>query len=171
MSKIARRQDPSIRPLRFSHTEVPMTRVMAGFLAALISVMLTSGAVPAAEKKPDPADLEKQGTTPAGRYEPSLDVLRDIPVEEPGAKPGLPVLAGDDYQHANQIYFQRCAGCHGVLRKGATGKALTTDITRERGFEYLRDFITYGSPGGMPNWGGSGDLTQQDGGMMARHPV
>ena len=146
-----------------------MTRVMAGFLAALISVMLTSGAVSAAEKKPDPADLEKHGTTPADRYEPSLDVLRDIPVEEPGAKPGLPVLAGDDYQHANQIYFQRCAGCHGVLRKGATGKALTTDITRERGYEYLRDFITYGSPGGMPNWGTSGDLSEQDVDHMARY--
>ncbi|HEX9790861.1 MAG TPA: cytochrome D1 domain-containing protein [Kiloniellales bacterium] len=146
-----------------------MTRVMAGFLAVLMSVMIVPGTVQSAETKPDPADLEKHGTTPADRYEPSLDVLRDVPVEEPGAKPGLPVLTGDDYQHANQIYFQRCAGCHGVLRKGATGKALTTDITRERGFEYLRDFITYGSPGGMPNWGTSGDLTEQDVDMMARY--
>jgi nitrite reductase (NO-forming)/hydroxylamine reductase len=142
---------------------------MAGFLAVLMSVMIVPGTVQSAETKPDPADLEKHGTTPADRYEPSLDVLRDVPVEEPGAKPGLPVLTGDDYQHANQIYFQRCAGCHGVLRKGATGKALTTDITRERGFEYLRDFITYGSPGGMPNWGTSGDLTEQDVDMMARY--
>jgi len=147
-----------------------MTRVMAGFFAALISVMLIPGAVQAAaEKKPDPADIEKHGTTPAEQYEPSLDVLRDQPVEEPGVKPGLPTLTGDDYQHANQIYFQRCAGCHGVLRKGATGKALTTDVTRERGYEYLRDFITYGSPGGMPNWGTSGDLTEQDVDQMARY--
>jgi len=146
-----------------------MTRVMAGVLAALISVMLTSGVAQAATDKPDPADLKKHGTTPAEKYEPSLDVLRDQPVEEPGVKPGLPVLTGDDYQHANQIYFQRCAGCHGVLRKGATGKALTTDVTREQGYEYLRDFITYGSPGGMPNWGTSGDLTEQDVDMMARY--
>ncbi len=147
-----------------------MMRVMAGVLAALISVTLASGAVlAAADKKPDPADLKKHGTTPAEKYEPSLDVLRDQPVEEPGVKPGLPTLTGDDYQHANQIYFQRCAGCHGVLRKGATGKALTTDITREQGYEYLRDFITYGSPGGMPNWGTSGDLSEQDVDMMARY--
>jgi len=148
-----------------------MTRVVAGVFAALISVMLTSGMPQAiaAEKKPDPAEIKKHETTPAERYEPSLDVLREKPVEEPGVKPGLLPLAGDDYQHANQIYFQRCAGCHGVLRKGATGKALTTDITRERGYEYLRDFITYGSPGGMPNWGTSGDLTEQDVDHMARY--
>ena len=57
---------------------------------------------------------------------------------------------------ANKIYFERCAGCHGVLRKGATGKPLTTDITRERGYESLQAFITYGSAAGMPNWGTSG---------------
>ena len=32
-----------------------------------------------------------------------------------------------------EIYFQRCAGCHGVLRKGATGKPLTVDLTARRG--------------------------------------
>jgi mono/diheme cytochrome c family protein len=62
-------------------------------------------------------------------------------------------------RHRHQIYFERCAGCHGVLRKGATGKALTPDLTRELGFDYLQSFITYGSPAGMPNWGTSGDLT------------
>jgi len=146
-----------------------MTRVTGGIFVALISVMLTSGTTLAAEQKPDPADIKKHETTPAERYEPSLDVLQEEKVEEPGVKPGVPPLAGDDYQHANQIYFQRCAGCHGVLRKGATGKALTTDVTRERGYEYLRDFITYGSPGGMPNWGTSGDLSEQDVDHMARY--
>ena len=58
-----------------------------------------------------------------------------------------------------------------MLRKGATGKALTTDITRERGFDYLRDFITYGSPAGMPNWGTSGDMTKDDVALGAQeHP-
>jgi nitrite reductase (NO-forming)/hydroxylamine reductase len=56
-----------------------------------------------------------------------------------------------------------------VLRKGATGKALTPDLTRENGFEYLRDFITYGSPAGMPNWGTSGDLSEEEVDMMARY--
>jgi nitrite reductase (NO-forming)/hydroxylamine reductase len=56
-----------------------------------------------------------------------------------------------------------------VLRNGATGKALTTDLTRDKGFEYLRDFITYGSPGGMPNWGTSGDLKEEEVALMAKY--
>lgn len=114
-------------------------------------------------------DLKKHGTTPGAQYEPSLDVLKDLDVEQPGAKENVPTLTKAEFKHANEIYFQRCAGCHGVLRKGATGKALTTDVTKEQGLEYLRDFITYGSPGGMPNWGTSGDLSADDIELMAKY--
>lgn len=68
---------------------------------------------------------------------------------------------------ATEIYFQRCAGCHGVLRKGATGKPLTTDITQAKGVDYLKSLINYGSPAGMPNWGTSGDLTEDEIDLMA----
>ena len=27
-----------------------------------------------------------------------------------------------EFEQAKGMYFQRCAGCHGVLRKGATGE-------------------------------------------------
>jgi nitrite reductase (NO-forming)/hydroxylamine reductase len=74
-----------------------------------------------------------------------------------------------EFAQARQIYFERCAGCHGVLRKGATGKALTTDITLERGTEYLKTFIKYGSPAGMPNWGTSGELSDAQVDLMARY--
>ena len=67
-------------------------------------------------------------------------------------------LTEAEFTEAKQIYFERCAGCHGVLRKGATGKPLTPDITLGAGTEYLKAFINYGSPAGMPNWGTSGDL-------------
>ena len=80
-----------------------------------------------------------------------------------------PKLTAEEFTRGQQIYFERCAGCHGVLRKGATGKALTTDITRERGFEYLKSFITYGSPAGMPNWGTSGDMSEADVELMAKY--
>lgn len=33
-----------------------------------------------------------------------------------------PTLSEADFENAKTIYFQRCAGCHGTLRKGATGK-------------------------------------------------
>ncbi len=81
----------------------------------------------------------------------------------------VPKLSDQELARANKIFFERCAGCHGVLRKGATGKPLTPDITREKGFEYLRDFITYGSPAGMPNWGTSGELSKEDIDLMAKY--
>ena len=95
--------------------------------------------------------------------------LDSLKVEIPGRKEGDPVITQEEYQRANQIYFERCAGCHGVLRKGATGNALTTDITRELGYEYLHAFITYGSPAGMPNWGSSGELTEDQIDVMTRY--
>lgn len=79
-----------------------------------------------------------------------------------------PAMGEDEFSVATKLYFERCAGCHGVLRKGATGKPLTTDITREKGSDYLKALITYGSPAGMPNWGTSGDLTDAEIDIMAR---
>ncbi len=81
----------------------------------------------------------------------------------------VPKLTAEELAAANLIYFERCAGCHGVLRKGATGKPLTTDITRQRGPEILEAFITYGSPAGMPNWGTSGELTEAQIKLMAKY--
>jgi len=80
-----------------------------------------------------------------------------------------PAMTTTEFARAKKIFFQRCAGCHGVLRKGATGKPLTTDITRKRGIEYLKVMITYGSPAGMPNWGTSGDLSEAEIALMARY--
>ena len=84
------------------------------------------------------------------------------------ASPKAPPLTAEEFTHAKQIYFERCAGCHGVLRKGATGKPLTPDITLPRGTDYLKVFIGYGSPAGMPNWGTSGVLSDKEIDMMAR---
>jgi len=35
-----------------------------------------------------------------------------------------PAMSAEEKEQAKKIYFERCAGCHGVLRKGATGKNL-----------------------------------------------
>ncbi len=83
--------------------------------------------------------------------------------------PGAPSLSETEFAIAKQIFFERCAGCHGVLRKGATGKPLTPDITQKRGTAYLKVFLTYGSPGGMPNFGTSGELTPTEIDLMARY--
>ena len=137
--------------------------------ASLFVIGMPTAFAQQAQPKPSPADLQQHRTTPGGQYQPSLDVLGEKPIEQPGAKPGDPVLSKAEFDLASRIYFERCAGCHGVLRKGATGKALTPDLTKKLGFEYLRDFITYGSPGGMPNWGTSGDLKENEVSLMARY--
>ncbi|MFD3191501.1 cytochrome D1 domain-containing protein [Sedimentitalea sp. HM32M-2] len=136
----------------------------ASFMAsAAIALGLAVTGVSAQEKPKD------HGDDASAAYQPSMTTLGQIQVEIPGRKADDPVMTDEEFQAATTLYFERCAGCHGVLRKGATGKALTPDITREKGFDYLRDFITYGSPAGMPNWGTSGDLTEAEVDMMARY--
>ena len=83
--------------------------------------------------------------------------------------PKSPPMTKEEFEIGKKIYFERCAGCHGVLRKGATGKPLTTDITIDRGSEYIKTFITYGSAGGMPNWGTSGTLSEKEVDIMTRY--
>ncbi len=85
------------------------------------------------------------------------------------AKPTGVELSEKDFESSKEIYFQRCAGCHGVLRKGATGKPLTTDITLKRGTEYLKTFIAYGSAGGMPAWGTTNVLSDKEIETMAKY--
>ena len=95
-----------------------------------------------------------------------------VPIKPEEAKtvitPKAPALTEAEFTHAKQIYFERCAGCHGVLRKGATGRPLTPDITLGKGTDYLKVFINYGSPAGMPNWGTSKQLSEKDVDIMAR---
>ena len=83
--------------------------------------------------------------------------------------PKAPPMTKAEFDKGRQIYFERCAGCHGVLRKGATGKPLTPDITLAKGTEILKVFIKYGSPAGMPNWGTSGEMTDAEVDLMARY--
>ncbi|HFD79787.1 MAG TPA: nitrite reductase [Gammaproteobacteria bacterium] len=87
---------------------------------------------------------------------------------KPTKHPKAPPITDAEFKKATEIFFERCAGCHGVLRKGATGKPLTPDITVKKGTDYLKAFITYGSPAGMPNWGTSGVLSPEEVDLMAR---
>jgi nitrite reductase (NO-forming)/hydroxylamine reductase len=80
-----------------------------------------------------------------------------------------PAITEAEMAKGSKIFFERCAGCHGVLRKGATGKPLTPDLTTEKGTEYLKAFIGYGSPGGMPAFQTGGELTEDEVDLMARY--
>jgi len=79
-----------------------------------------------------------------------------------------PTLTEAEFDQAKQIFFDRCAGCHGVLRNGATGPALTPDKTLPKGTVGLAAIIFNGTPRGMPDWGKQGTLTEAETELMAK---
>ena len=83
--------------------------------------------------------------------------------------PNAPAMAKNEFDQARQIYFDRCAGCHGVLRKGATGKPLLPDAMQKLGTDSLKVFIHYGTAGGMPGFGTSNEMTEREVDEMARY--
>ena len=54
-----------------------------------------------------------------------------------------PTLSEAEFEKAKTLYFQRCAGCHGVLRKGATGKSLEPKATRKLGQTRLEKIMLF----------------------------
>jgi nitrite reductase (NO-forming)/hydroxylamine reductase len=120
-------------------------------IALAAAAALTAGADEKAEKKPD------RKSTPAAKAP---------------AKPALPPAAKitpAEFEEGKQIFFDRCAGCHGVLRKGATGPNLLPEKTRAYGTVVLKTFITNGTQGGMPDWGRQGVLDGRQIDLMARY--
>ncbi len=132
--------------------------LLAGIVAAM-SMSLLSFSIAHAAANPEEAEAAYKGA--ASAVDPaSIKTIRTA---------GAPDLSDSEFEMAKEIYFQRCAGCHGVLRKGATGKPLTPDITQQRGQVYLEALINYGSPAGMPNWGTSNELTKEQITLMASY--
>jgi len=79
-----------------------------------------------------------------------------------------------EMERGASIYFDRCAGCHGSSRKGATGPHLLpiapegnnylgTTVLKAAG---LKAFIENGTPGGMPEW--RGIMTEEEIELMTR---
>lgn len=96
------------------------------------------------------------------------------------AQEGAPAMTAQEKEIGKKIYFERCAGCHGVLRKGATGKNLepnwtkkdkdgneTSGGTLKLGTERLSKIIAYGTEGGMVNY--DDILTKEEIDIMARY--
>ncbi|MCL2021608.1 MAG: nitrite reductase [Betaproteobacteria bacterium] len=94
--------------------------------------------------------------------------------------PAAPAMTDAEKEAAKKIYFERCAGCHGVLRKGATGKNLEPHWSRtddkgvkteggmlKLGTKRLTNIIAYGTEGGMVNY--DDILTTAEIDMMARY--
>jgi nitrite reductase (NO-forming)/hydroxylamine reductase len=99
---------------------------------------------------------------------PSQQVAVPSPTEEPESvvEEGM---ADEDMEWAKQVYFERCAGCHGTLRKGATGPGLTPDLMQPKGTLALAAIIFNGTPRGMPDWGNQGFMTKEETEIMAEY--
>ncbi|OMG52520.1 nitrite reductase [Azonexus hydrophilus] len=91
-----------------------------------------------------------------------------------------PAMSAEEKEQAKKIYFERCAGCHGVLRKGATGKNLephwskkdasgkvTEGGTLKLGQSRLEKIIGYGTDGGMVNF--DDILTKEEISLMSKY--
>ena len=114
------------------------------------------------------AEAKTTTSDPEAKYQSAASPLANVEMYQ-DINPKAPAMSKAEFDKARQIYFERCAGCHGVLRKGATGKPLTTDKTLAAGTDYLKVFIKYGSPAGMPNWGTSGEFDDDTVDLMARY--
>lgn len=91
-----------------------------------------------------------------------------VGAQEKAALQPVPSLTKEEFDKAKTVYFDRCGGCHGTLRKGATGKPLTPDKTRTKTVDKLADIIYNGTDAGMPGWGTTGVLTKEDSNLLAR---
>jgi len=78
-----------------------------------------------------------------------------------------PTLSAEQKASASKLYFERCAGCHGILRKGATGKNLEPVNTLKLNQSRLENIISYGTDGGMVNF--DDILTKEEISMMAKY--
>ncbi|WP_448189765.1 cytochrome D1 domain-containing protein [Azospirillum sp. sgz301742] len=82
----------------------------------------------------------------------ALPALLALSPVSASAQSADPSLSKDVKDASAKIYFERCAGCHGVLRKGATGKNLEPEATKKLGQQRLEKILTLGTEGGMPNF-------------------
>jgi nitrite reductase (NO-forming)/hydroxylamine reductase len=139
--------------------------------SAMLALVLATAALPMAVSNvfAQPTQPGRAPVTEAEiRYQAGGSPLAQEDMHQ-NINPKAPAMTKAEYDKGRQIYFERCAGCHGVLRKGATGKALTPDLTMAKGTEILKVFIKYGSPAGMPNWGTSGEMNDAEVDLMARY--
>lgn len=69
-------------------------------------------------------------------------------------------LSEKELEATRVTYVDRCAGCHGATRQGATGPELSAPRSVELGTDALAATLRYGRPWGMPAWGKLGILTE-----------
>src|SRR5690606_15877172 len=91
-----------------------------------------------------------------------------VPVYANGGDQAPIELTEAEMDESKTIFFNRCAGCHGTLRAGATGPTLEPTRTTEIGTAGIEAILHNGTAGGMPAWGRLGILDDREINMVAR---
>ena len=60
------------------------------------------------------------------------------------------------FETSKEVYFNNCAGCHGLYRTGATGPDIGAARSQAIGTDGLGAILRYGTPAGMGNFGQAG---------------
>jgi len=107
-------------------------------------------------------------------------LLSAVPLAALAQTAQAPAMTAAELEAGKKIYFERCAGCHGVLRKGATGKNLEPHWTKtaadgstqeggtlKLGTARLEKIISFGTEGGMVNY--DDILSKEEIDIMARY--
>ena len=81
----------------------------------------------------------------------------------------VPQISEEEFETAREIYFDRCSGCHGVLRTGATGPNITPEKSRKKTLAALEKILYEGTDAGMPGWGKDGFMTSDETNLLARY--
>src|SRR3989338_1668068 len=102
-------------------------------------------------------------------YKKALAVLAALPLAIGSAYGAASAMTEEDFTTAKKLYFDRCAGCHGTLRKGATGPNITDESMKKKNYDanVVNVFITNGTGGGMPAFGG-GELSAEEISLVSR---
>ena len=116
-----------------------------------------------------------------GKWLVSALAMATMPLAISGAfAADMPKMTDAEKASAKKTYFERCAGCHGVLRKGATGKNLEPQWSKtlpdgtkldggtlKLGTKRLEKIIAYGTEGGMVNF--DDIMSKEEINLMARY--
>lgn len=95
--------------------------------------------------------------------EDALDITAFVGQQVSPLVPATPVtLTPTQFDDTRNLYFNHCAGCHGLYRGGATGPVIDEFRSQEIGTDGLAATIRYGTPGGMPDYGQAGIISEPE---------
>lgn len=123
--------------------------------------MVAAGAYSPAKLAQYPYTMPSHGHTELEVWNDTAFILMQEQVGPMAETPPV-ALTPAEFDASKNAYFDRCAGCHGLYRNGATGPNIGQARSQAIGTDGLGAIMRYGTPAGMPNFGVSGLLTEDE---------